>query len=347
MMTVSAQPANPAPDGDEGRASAQGQPASIQVALTTYNSEAFLPDLLESLFTQTHQNFTLIVADDGSADGTLEILDRYAAKLPGRIRIVRAGPQRLGALGNFARLIDVVDADYMLLCDHDDIWLPNKIALSLERIQALEARHSPNTPLLVHTDLIVVGSDLQVLAPSFFRYSGIDPARNDFCRLLTGNVVTGCASIVNRALYERARPIPPEATMYDHWLALVASLFGAISFLAEPTILYRQHPGNVIGAQRAGTASMFHRIRQTLFSDKNVRLMERYSRQAGLLLARYRDAMTLEQRRAAEALAALWSTSRWRRFGVLRRSGLGMRGFVRNAALMVVVTRGPRRDPDA
>ena len=334
-------------DGDAEPSHQQAAAASVEVALATYNSEPFLSALLDSLFAQTNQAFTLIVSDDRSTDATLEILDRYASLHPGRIRLLPHHDEPLGPLGNFARLLDHATGDYLLLCDHDDVWLPNKIALSVESIQALEAEHRTNTPLLVHTDLIVAGPDLEVISPSLIRYAHIDPARNDLISLLTANVATGCATIVNRSLYERARPVPREAMMHDHWLALVAAALGAIAYVDQPTILYRQHGGNAIGAQKPGTATLIHRIRQTVFSDVRRRVMLRYSRNAAALLSRFGAEMRPHHRRATETLANLWSSSRWRRFALLRRSGLGMRGFVRNAALLVVVTRRGPIEPES
>lgn len=319
-----------------------GRAVSIEVALATYNSAPFLPELLDSLFAQTNQQFTLIAADDGSSDGTLDILARYASRYPGRIILLPRNTRPIGARGNFARLIDHAAADFLLPCDHDDVWLPNKIDLTLKRMLALEAAHSPETPLLVHTDLIVVGPELEVLGPSFFRYADIDPARNDLASLLTANVVTGCAAMANRALYERARPIPPVALMHDHWLALVAATFGAIAAIDEPTILYRQHGGNTIGAWGMGRALLIRRIGETLFSDSKRKVMMGYSRQAAALLARFGEQMSADARRRSGTLADLWSFSRWRRFALLRRSGMGLRGFVRSVALFIVVTRRGR-----
>jgi glycosyltransferase involved in cell wall biosynthesis len=320
----------------------RGRTPSIEVALATYNSERFLPDLLESLFAQSVQDFTLTIADDGSVDATIDILAAYAERYPGRIRVVAEAKHPRGVLGNFSRLLDHVTADYVLLCDHDDVWLPDKIALSLKAMLALEARHPANIPLLIHTDLIIVGPHLEVLSSSHMRYAKIDPTRSDLKSLLLGNVVTGCATIINRALYERARPIPPEATMHDHWLALVASTIGAIEYVDRPTIMYRQHGGNAIGAHVPGTASLIHRIRQTLFSDDRRRVISRYSRQAAALLARFAGEMSADQRGAVATLANLWTGSRWARFIRLRRSGLMLRGLIRNAALLIVVTRSSR-----
>ena len=135
--------------------------------------------------------------------------------------------------------------------------------------------------------------------------------------------------------------------MHDHWLALVAATFGAIAWIGEPTILYRQHGQNAIGAKRGGTASLVYRVGRTLFSEDRERVMRRYSRQAAALLRRYGQEMRPEVRRPTETLANIWSISRWRRFSQLRRSGLGLSGFARNAALMVVVTRRGRAGGEA
>lgn len=173
-----------------------------------------------------------------------------------------------------------------------------------------------------------------------FRYQNLDPARNDVVSLLTTNVATGCTMVVNRALYERARPVPPEAVMHDHWLALVAATLGTIACIDEPTILYRQHGGNVVGAKRSGARPLIERACQTLLSDDRQLMIRRYSRQAAVLLQRYGSEMRADAHRAATTLAEIWSLSRWRRFARLRRNGLGLLGFVRNVGLLIVVSRG-------
>lgn len=325
------------------RPSRTGRAPAIEVALATAQSARFLRELLDSLFAQTEQGFTLLVSDDGSRDSTMDILEEYSRRYPGRIRIVARDRQPHGAAGNFSRLLDHASADYLLLCDHDDVWLPNKIALSRERMAALEAARGAAVPLLVHTDLVVVDEQLGVIEPSMSKYWQASPPRSDLTSLLTANVATGCTIIMNRALYEKARPIPPEAMMHDHWLALVASALGAIAYVDEAPILYRQHGGNLIGAPTRGTASLLQRIRNTLVGAERQRVMRRYSRQAAALLRRYRDEMSGDKRRATETLAEIWSVSRWRRFARLWRSGARLSGFARNVALFIVVTR---RYPD-
>jgi glycosyltransferase involved in cell wall biosynthesis len=316
---------------------------SIQIVLATHNSEVFLPALLDSLFAQTRQDFTLLVSDDASSDRTQAILEAFANRYPGRIAMLSAGIGRRGIIANFDRLLTCATADYVFLSDHDDVWLPDKIERSLAAMHTLEARHGPNVPLLIHTDLIVTGPELEVQAESFFDHGKIDPRRNDLAQLLLANVVTGCTAVVNRALREQACPIPQDSMMHDHWLALVAATTGVIAVVDAPTILYRQHDANAIGAD---TPSFLERVYGTLVSDERQRVMKRYSRQAAALLARFGSRMNPRHRVATETLARLWDMPRHIRFSRLRRSGLGLRGIVRNVALLIVVTRpAARREP--
>ena len=314
----------------------------IEIALATCDSERFLPALLDSLFAQTRQDFTILVSDDASRDGTPAVLDSYARRFPGRIRQLPSNAVRLGVIANFDRLLAHATGDYLFLCDHDDVWLPHKVDRSLAAMRALAAKHRPDTPLLVHSDLVVTGPALEVIHPSFFAYAGIDPRRNDFLRLLLANVVTGCTSVMNRALYRHARPIPREAMMYDHWIALVAAMSGAIAYVDEPLILYRQHAANAIGARPPRAASFAQRVHGTLVSREREWLLKRYSAQAAALIARFGAEMAPRDRLAAKTLADLWETPRLRRFARLRRCGLGLEGLVRTIALWIVVTRGTR-----
>src|SRR5690606_13737176 len=150
----------------------------------------------------------------------------------------------------FARLLGASTADYIMFCDQDDVWLPGKVTLTLAKMQELEAACGAETFLLVHTDLRIVDENLNLVADSGHRYQQIDPDRgNTLGRLLVQNIATGCTIMVNRALRDLALPIPGAALMHDHWLSLVSACFGKIAYLPEPTLLYRQHSGNKVGAQ--------------------------------------------------------------------------------------------------
>jgi glycosyltransferase involved in cell wall biosynthesis len=313
---------------------------STEILLATYNGEKFLAELLESLFQQTFQEFTVLVSDDGSTDATRAILETFEVNYPGRFQFLPRSPSRLGASENFGRLLNHASADYVFFCDQDDVWLPNKMETTLARMAALEARNRPNLPLLVHTDLTVVGSHLELISGSFFRYSNINPVRNDVGSLIYGNIASGCTTLVNRALYTRARPIPADAPIYDHWLAQVAALIGAIDCVFESTILYRQHGKNVIGANRDGKKDAFlNRVSRTFCGVDVLDGPKKQSQMAKLLLAHFKEQMPQNQYSRIAALAELWSFPRHRRFIKLWRHRWLRPTLLGNLSLFILVLR--------
>lgn len=314
---------------------------SVEVLLATHNGETFLEAQLNSLIAQDFEAFTVIVADDCSTDSTRAIVARFAERHAGRFVVLPPMARRLGPSANFGRLLDAASADFVFFCDQDDVWLPTKMSLSLARMAEIGAG-SPDAPLLVHTDLAVVDAQLRPLGASFFAYSGIDPARNSLAALLMGNVATGCTMLINRSLYTLARPVPREALMCDFWVAQVAAGLGKLSCLRKPTVLYRQHDGNVIGADRAGAAGFLLRVRRVLFSDKSLRVLTSFSCHAQVLAERYGTRLAARERRQVAVMADLWRIPRWLRFLALVRAGLRKPTLAANLGLALLVLRNGR-----
>jgi hypothetical protein len=161
-------------------------------------------------------------------------------------------PGRLGAIGNFGALLAAArdaGAGYVLPCDQDDVWRPDKLSRMLAAMAALEERHGRATPLLVHSDLEVVDRALRALHPSFLAYQGLRHEGRDPLRvLLVQNFVTGCASLLNAPLLDLALPLPAACLMHDWWTAQCAAAAGALGFVPEPLVRYRQHGANEVGA---------------------------------------------------------------------------------------------------
>ncbi len=222
----------------------------LQVLLATYNGAVYIRQQLDSLMEQTFGDFQVLARDDGSTDATCDILDEYAAKYPGKFVRIEDDEKCLGACRNFGRLLEASDANYVMFCDQDDLWLKDKIAKTLDLMQKTEAE-SPGKPVLVFTDLIVVDSSLEPMAPSFWKYEKLDPAWTlDPLKIAVQNVVTGCTMMLNAKGREAVLPIPAEAVMHDWWIALKLSRSGVIAALPEGTLLYRQHKRNDIGAKQ-------------------------------------------------------------------------------------------------
>jgi rhamnosyltransferase len=222
------------------------------VVLSTFNGERFLADQLESLRRSTFKDWTLFVRDDGSTDRTLTVVERFVAA-DSRIRTLATNDGRLGPAQSYGRLLaEAVEtgAKYVFLCDQDDVWLTEKMGRQIEQVNAAERRFGPETPLLLHTDLAVVDEGLRLIHSSFLASQRLrHQARRPLETLAVQNFATGCTMLVNRALLEIALPIPEMAVMHDWWLALCAGGTGRILFDPQPTVLYRQHEANTIGAR--------------------------------------------------------------------------------------------------
>jgi glycosyltransferase involved in cell wall biosynthesis len=318
---------------------AQESRRTFEVLLATWNGERFLAALLDSLLAQDFGDFTILARDDCSDDKTAAILDDYACRFPGRLRILATPRQRGGACSNFGALIEAATADFIFLCDQDDIWLPNKMSVTYAAMAALMSGRSADCPLLVHTDLAVVGRNLEPLGESYFRYAGVDPRHNGLRQLLLANVATGCTALLNRALYELARPIPEVVLMHDHWLAQVAAGLGEISVVPQATILYRQHAANAVGTEKASVSRFLRRVERTFFSDSSLSVLQAYSRHAEVLLERYGDRLDAAARKQLAALAEVWTLPRFRRFAGLWRAGVRKSGLAQNVAMLLLLLR--------
>lgn len=312
---------------------------TIDVLLATFNGARFLPEQLESLERQTHSDWRLIVRDDGSTDRSITIVEAFAERHSERVQILpRDGRGPLGACGNFAALLEASDAPYFMFCDQDDLWFPDKIADLLRALRAVEERRGADTPILAHSDLLVTDDALRVLHRSFWRYSRLlDPtAPRRPARLIIQNYVTGCAAIGNAALRRTALPIPSEARMHDWWVAMVAAILGEITEHEAPTILYRQHHGNEIGAKPAGLLAVISRIIRTLGAEmQDTRIaFAKSQQQAAAFRKVYENLLSPDMERILSEFSCLHASAFWKRKSFLFRYGLQPDYWLHTVALL-------------
>lgn len=224
----------------------------IVILLGTYNGARFVEEQIKSIQGQTVNNWNLLVRDDASDDGTVELIAGLARD-DERIQWVKNGQGRLGIVGNFGELMRIAHsegADYIFLSDQDDVWTPTKIAEQLTYLRKMEECYGENTPILVYSDLEIVDEQLRRIHPSFMSYQGLTHESRDPLRvLLTQNFVTGCATAINRPLLNLAVPLPPNVIMHDWWLALCGAACGQLAYLPQALLRYRQHGANQLGAE--------------------------------------------------------------------------------------------------
>jgi glycosyltransferase involved in cell wall biosynthesis len=231
---------------------------NINIVLTTYNGRKYIRSQISSLFNQSINNWTLSISDDKSNDNTSNLLKKLAQE-KNNINLTLSS-NNLGIIENTNYLINTSKATYIFFCDQDDIWLPNKIETTLNKMLEMEKEYGEETPILIHTDLKVVDNNLNLINPSFRNYQNLDPnPQNLLPRLLVQNFVTGCTMMINKPLKDLIIPIPTQAIMHDWWIALTAASFGKIAYISEPTVLYRQHEQNTVGARAWGINYIFSR----------------------------------------------------------------------------------------
>jgi glycosyltransferase involved in cell wall biosynthesis len=302
----------------------------VDIVLATYQGAAFLPPQLASIVAQRGVAWRLFVRDDGSSDGTRSILAAFREQHPDRVTLVEDEDLHLGAAQSFSRLLAATTAPYVFMCDQDDVWWPDKLERSLEILRRAEAE-SGGRPVLVHTDLRIVDAELRVLAPSMDAYQRLGADRRHALRqLLVQNTVTGCTAGVNRALLDRALPVPEDAIMHDWWMALVAASCGRVAYVPEATIDYRQHGSNALGARRYGLA-----MRKTRAELRGS--LERTFAQARALMERQGPAVPAPVARTILRYAGLADCGSWRRRWRVARYGYWKHGVGRNLAMLLVL----------
>lgn len=220
----------------------------IDILMAVYNGENYLAEQIESILSQSYTEWRLIICDDGSSDNSFDIISRYSKKYPEKIFCYKNTVPTGSAQGNFMSMTKYVLSDYVMFSDQDDVWLPEKIELTMKKMTEAE-KENKNTPILVHSELMIVDSELETLYSSFTKYQGVNPNLSSINRLLVQNNVTGCTAMINRPLFELVKNVTAEnMLMHDWWLALTAAAFGRIEFIEKPLIKYRQHNNNQLGA---------------------------------------------------------------------------------------------------
>lgn len=211
----------------------QSERPQVSVCLATYNGERYLRRQVDSVLTQLGERDELIVTEDGSTDSTVSIIESYRDS---RIKLLPC-VQRLGATRAFERAIAHASGEYIFLCDQDDVWFPDKVAVL---VQVLQARNV----LAVVSDARVVDADGATLIESYQRWRG---SREGFWCNWAKNGFLGCCMAFRGSAKGFLLPFPAAINMHDEWIGLCCSAAGRVRFTPQQLIAYRRHGNNVTG----------------------------------------------------------------------------------------------------
>ncbi len=266
----------------------QDQPTNpmVSIAMCTYNGEKYLRAQLESILSQTYTKLELVIVDDASKDGTVDILKEIADRDP-RVKY-QVNAETLGYNSNFEKAIRLCSSELIAISDQDDIWLPHKIMSLYPYING--------DTLLVHS----YNADFKNDDPSktFFNPSRLRFKGNKTRELLFYNTVSGHATMIHKKLLSVIFPFPP-GVYYDWWMGLNASLQGSIQLHPEALVLHRQHSSN---ASHISKQMPSNEIKENFFTEK-IAALQTFTRLQGLhqddmgLLNRFVNLLLKERRK--------------------------------------------------
>lgn len=297
--------------------------AKVAILLCTYNGSAFIGEQLDSFAMQTHRNWVIYASDDGSSDETLKHLKTFQAE-HGEDRLIILNGPRQGFAKNFLSLIKnaSIDADYFAFSDQDDIWLPEKLERSianLAEIQNIPALYCSRTRL-ISADRQVIGFSPRFMAPPHFRNA------------LVQSIAGANTMLINRHTRALLAQTPDHATVVAHdWLTylLVSGCGGKVIFDQTPTLDYRQHGGNLIGAN-SGIKERLMRLGK-MFSGR----FSEWSNQNLLVLAGFKPRLTPENRLTLEQFAQARQSAVLHRLCLMKKSGIYRQTSKGNLSLFV------------
>lgn len=306
---------------------------TVGIVMAAYNSERFIGEQLESILSGTYQNIHIYVRDDGSTDNTPAIVKEYEEKYPVQVQLVR-NEVNGGLVKNFLTGVMEAKEDYIMFCDHDDVWLPDKVRVTLEAMKKAESEAmSENLPVVVFTDNTIVDGELKPLGGSFYERSHFDFKQMGLSYMLMENKLIGCTMMINKALKDKITVLPEHARVHDWWIALIASAFGRIVFVDEQTMLYRQHGSNEIGNR-----SFFKYVTDAATSlQKQKEKVILTERQAEEFLQIYNTMLNGEQKELVRQFACLNEYSFFRRKALVIKNKYLKSGIVRNIGVLLVV----------
>lgn len=244
---------------------------TVHILLATYNGAQFLTEQLDSIARQTHSAWTLTISDDGSTDNTLALVAQFAKRITQPLTVLQ-GPRQKSSTRNFCHLIQNAPAaeasDLYAFCDQDDVWLDNK----LERAVGWHAQQQFQDVRLYCSRTQFVDEQLKPIGFS----PGIQRPPS-FGNALVQNIASGNTMVMTHAVLVAQKQVQPSHSVWHDWTTylVVTSMGGLVRFDDEPSLLYRQHASNVIGANEGLTAQLrrFKPLLQGRFkqwSDLNV-----------------------------------------------------------------------------
>ncbi len=210
---------------------------SVQVLLSSYNGEKYIKRQLESILAQEEVDVHLLIRDDGSSDGTREIIWDFEKRFPNKIKVVVG--ENLGYKKSFLTLVQMAgEYDYYAFADQDDYWLPDK---EISAIKEME-KDGDDIPKLTQVNFEPTDENLKPLVPAPIYFDLCVPEHD---RIFAGDFFLGCLMTWNRKAMKLLQVYLPQGDYgHDYWVGKVIYLLGRVYFVPDKKICFSRHGDN-------------------------------------------------------------------------------------------------------
>ena len=227
----------------------------ISVCIATYNGERYIRQQIESIVCQLNVDDEIIVSDDGSTDGTLDIVKGIGDK---RIKIIE-GPGRKSPILNFECALKASKGDFIFLSDQDDVWKPNKVEICMKWLKTYHC---------VVSDAEVTDNRLKPLYPSLYTIMQVRQGR--IYNTIWKNGYTGCCMAFRRNVLEASLPFPKDIPMHDIWIGNVAAYKYNVIFIPNRLIHFRRHENTISCNGKGSKFTIWQQMKFRLNIIKNI-----------------------------------------------------------------------------
>lgn len=209
---------------------------AVSVCMATFNGEAYVARQLQSILDQLTPEDEVVIVDDCSTDGTIDVIRRMEDS---RIAL-NVNERNRREVYSFGRAIELAKNDVVFLSDQDDVWLPGRVALMVCALREQDAG-------LVTGNFEWMDSNERPLAVEFDGVRAADSTRHlkNIADIFIGKTnYFGCAMAFHRGLVPLIIPIPAYVESHDLWIALAANLVKSNVHIDQKILLKRQHGNN-------------------------------------------------------------------------------------------------------
>ena len=227
----------------------------ISVCIATYNGERYIRQQIESIVCQLNVDDEIIVSDDGSTDGTLEIVKGIGDK---RIKIIE-GPGRKSPILNFECALKASKGDFIFLSDQDDVWKSDKVEICMKWLKTYHC---------VVSDAEVTDNRLKPLYPSLYAIMQVRQGR--IYNTIWKNGYTGCCMAFRRNVLEASLPFPKDIPMHDIWIGNVAAYKYNVIFIPDRLIHFRRHENTISCNGKGSKFTIWQQMKFRLNIIKNI-----------------------------------------------------------------------------